>query len=316
MPRTPLITALMFCGITAIFAQQPSFEAASIKPAAPMQQGRMMIGMRGGPGTPEPGQMTFTNVSLGNLIEMAYEVKSYQVTGPGWLDSTRFDIAAKVPTGATKEQSRLMLQNLLADRFKLVLHHSTKESSIYALLVAKGGSKLKQSVDDPNAPQSDSPPGQSFGKGGMIAGPTIGKDGMPQLPPGAPRGAAMMMMAPGGKMRMVANNATMSKFIDLLANQLDRPIVDMTGLTGTYDITLDFAPDPSIMQAKMAAMGGGPPPGPVPGGGGPEGASPDPGGAATIFSALPDQLGLRLEARKGPVDLIVIDSARKTPTEN
>ena len=294
-------------------ASPPAFAVASVKAEEETKAGRNA--------RVTPVGIEFTRFPLRILIAEAYDVTRSKISSPDprvmeMLDAGTYDIVAKADHEVPRAELMRMLQTLLADRFKLVLHHSTKESSIYALLVAKGGSKLKQSVDDPNAPQSDSPPGQSFGKGGMIAGPTIGKDGMPQLPPGAPRGAAMMMMVPGGKMRMVANNATMSKFIDLLANQLDRPIVDMTGLTGTYDITLDFAPDPSIMQAKMAAMGGGPPPGPVPGGGGPEGASPDPGGAATIFSALPDQLGLRLEARKGPVDLIVIDSARKTPTEN
>jgi uncharacterized protein (TIGR03435 family) len=209
-----------------------------------------------------------------------------------------------------------MLQHLLAERFKLVLHHSTKEASIYALLVAKNGPKLKESVDDPNAAQAPGGPVTGGARGGdTTAGPMIGKDGMPQLPPGAGRRGAVMMMAPGGKMRMVANGATIAKLVDMLAMQLDRPIVDMTGLTGTYDITLDFAPDPAIMQARMAGMGVGPPPGMAPEGGGP-GSSADSGPAATIFSALPDQLGLRLEARKGPVDSLVIDSAQKAPTEN
>jgi len=300
-------SGLLFLSFSAAFAQ--SFEVASIKPAAPMRPGQMMIGMSGGPGTPEPGQMTFTNVSLADLVQRAYDVKSYQVSGPGWLESVRFDMEAKVPAGATKEQSKKMLQNLLAERFKLSLHHSTKESSIYALLVAKGGPKLKEAsqnpADDPNAaPPPDVPR--------AAGGPVIGKDGMPRLPPGVGRGGAMIMMAPGGKMRMVANGATIGKFIDTLASQLDRPVVDMTGLTGKYDITLDFAPDPAIMQAKMAAMGAGQPPGMTP----EAGASADPGAAATVFSALPDQLGLRLEARKGPVDLLVIDSVQKTPTEN
>lgn len=310
MFRLFVSSGLMLWSLSVVFAQ--SFEAASIKPAAPLEPGRIMIGMHGGPGTPEPGQMTFMNVSLNDLVQNAYNVKSYQVTGPDWLNSARFDITAKVPVGATKEQSKVMMRNLLAERFKLVVHHSTKESSIYALLVAKGGPKLKEAAKapagDPNTPPSDTPRG--------LGPPVIGKDGMP-LPPGIGRGGAFMMMAPGGRMRMIVNGATIAKLLDALANQLDRPVVDMTGLTGTYDITLEFAPDPSIMQARMAGMGGGgPPPGMGPNGPGPGGDSGDAGPAATVFSALPDQLGLRLEARKGPVDLVVIDSVQKTPTEN
>jgi uncharacterized protein (TIGR03435 family) len=225
--------------------------------------------------------MTFVNASISDLIQSAYDVKSYQVTGPGWLETARFDVIAKVPAGATKAESRIMLQHLLAERFKLVLHHSTKESSIYALLVAKNGPKLKESAKD-----------------------LVNE-------PGSVRGGVTMMIAPGGRMKMVANGTTIPKLTDALGMQLDRPIVDMTELTGTYDITLEFAPDPAVMQAKMAAMGVPPPP--------PDGVSPssaDNGPLATIFTALPEQLGLRLEARKGPVDLLVIDSVEKTPTEN
>jgi uncharacterized protein (TIGR03435 family) len=312
MLRTIMSAGLLACCISAAFAQKapalPSFEVASIKPAAPMGDGMIRVGMQGGPGTPDPVQMTFTNVSLKDLIQNAWDVKGYQVTGPAWLESARFDIAAKLADGTTKEQSRLMLQNLLAERFKLVLHHSTKESSIYALLVAKGGSKLKESAVDPNATVAEGPP--------AAGRETIGKDGMPV--PNVRRGGTAMMMAPGGRLRMVSNGVTMGKFIDSLANQLDRPVVDMTALTGTYDITLDFAQDPAIMQARMAAMGiVAPPPGMGPDSGGAgRGGSTDADPAATIFSALPEQLGLRLEARKGPVDLLIVDNVEKTPTEN
>ncbi len=295
------LTAWICLGMSTAVAQ--TFEVASIKPAAPMEGGRMMVGIQGGPGTPKPGQMTFTNVSLNNILQQAYDVKDYQISGPAWMQSTRFDIEAKVPAGTTKEQSRIMLQNLLADRFKLTLHHSTKESSIYALLVAKGGPKLTESVDDPNAAPADGLPGPL----------KMGKDGMPEGPPGSMKGRVMMMMAPGGRMHLMSGSTTVSKFTDTLASQLDRPVVDMTGLTGKYDIVLDFAPDPAVMQARMGAMGVGPPPGAMH----EAGSSPDdPNGSATIFSALTEQLGLRLEARKGPVDLLVIDSAQKTPTEN
>jgi uncharacterized protein (TIGR03435 family) len=301
---------LMLAGLltaVGLWAQAPTeFEAASIKPAAPMEKN---IGMRGGPGTPSPGQMTFTNVSLAQIIERAYGVKSYQLSGPDWMSSARFDISAKVPAGATKAQSNVMLQNLLADRFKLILHHSTKESSIYVLLVAKGGPKLKESSKESTDGAASALPPSGQGMDGPGRG-MMGKDGKPQLPPGTQKGTPMIigegqMIAPGGIIRMIRNGATIGEFLNVLAQQLDRPVVDMTGLGGRYDITLDFAIDPSITQARMAAMGEGP-----------EGAAADPSSGPTMFSALKEQLGLRLEARKGPVDLLVIDSVQKTPTEN
>ena len=303
MLKTLLIAGIL-AGLT-LHAQTPSFEVASIKPAAPMAEGRMMVGIQGGPETPKPGQMTFTNVSLADLLKTAYEVKEYQISGPDSLRTVRFDISAKVPAGTTKAESRLMLQSLLAERFKFVLHHSTKESNIYALLVAKGGPKLKETPKDTPGADPNVPPAAPDMKNVRM-----GKDGMPEIPAGGPKGRMMIMMVPGGRMKMNVSGTTIAKFTDALAMQLDRPVVDMTGLTAEYDIVLDFAPDMGAMQAKMAAMGAGPPPpGMVPD-------ANDPNGAATIFSALQDQLGLRLEARKGPVDLLVIDSFEKTPTEN
>src|SRR5580704_13504998 len=108
MLRTFVSSSLLISCIGVAFAQKaplPSFEVASIKPAAPMREGMFMVGMRGGPGKPDPEHMTFTNVSLKDLIQDAWDVKSYQVTGPSWLESVRFDISAKVPAGTTKEQS-------------------------------------------------------------------------------------------------------------------------------------------------------------------------------------------------------------------
>lgn len=280
-----------------------------------MQMGRMMLGVQGGPGTPDPSHITLTNMSLSDLIQYAWDVKSYQVQIPGSLDSARFDIAAKLPAGATKADARIMVRKLLTERFQLALRHSSKEASIYGLMVAKGGPRFKASA--PQQPGDAAPaPGDSPLSLAPGQQPTVGKDGFPQLPRGAGRrGGVIMMMAPGGRMRMISNAVTIEKFIEALSMQLDRPLVDMTGLTGTYDITLDFAPDPAIMQARMAAIGGAAPPGMAP-----ESRetaiAPDSVNTASIFTALPDQLGLRLESRKGPVDLLIVDSARKTPTEN
>ena len=279
----------------AVFADTlPSFEVASIKPAAPMTGGRIMIGQRGGPGTPDPGQIAFTNVSVKDLIQNAYNVKAYQISAPnfGWLETVRFDIVARVPAGATAEQARLMMQSLLADRFKLSVHHSSKDQPVYALLVAKNGPRLKESVEDPNAAAA------------------------PPNPAAPPKGAMSMMMTPGGRMRLKSDALTMSRLTDMLASQLDRPVIDATELTGKYDIVLDFAPDMAAMQAKMAAMGVGMPPGAMGEGGGHDAAGSGDSQNATLFTALPEQLGLRLESRKGPVDLIVVDAVERTPTEN
>lgn len=310
------------------------FEVASIKPAAqPGGPGRpTFIGFRGGPGTDDPGQITYTGLPLRFLITNAYDVKPYQVIGPAWLDTERFDVTAKVPSGTTKEQARVMIQNLLADRFGLKLHHDTKDSQVYELVVDKGGPKLKLSdvQDDPPPAKPDPaapppPPGP----------PKLGKDGFPQLD--RPGLFTMMNISPSGpRARLMAKAQTMAQLATPLGNQVNRPVVDKTGLTGKYDFTLEFSFEPG---------GGGPmglpmpplPPGGFGGAGGGEGGgaggratAAGPGGgpspapaeaqstdsAPTVFAALREQLGLRLEQKKAPLDMLVIDHVEKTPTEN
>jgi uncharacterized protein (TIGR03435 family) len=311
-------------------AEPPTFEVASVKPAEPQATGRISVGMRGGPGTPDPGQITYTNVSLKNVLMNAYGVKGYQINGPKWLDSERFDIVAKIPKGATKETFKLMLQNLLAERFKLALHHETKELPMYALVVGKGGPKLKESVDDGATAAGAGPQGGAAGMGGPRvmaplpppggdgAGPVMGRmrvgaDGMPQLPPGMGKNGLMIMMM-NGRLRLVGNRQPVSALLDMLGDQLGRPVVDATELKANYDFTLDFAPEG--MNGPMGMM---PPPPPQhdggPSGGAPMASAPDASGP-TIFTALQEQLGLKLEQRKGPVDLLVIDRMEKVPTEN
>ena len=140
-------------------AESPTFEVASVKPAEPQTGMGIRVMMRGGPGSADPGQITYSNVSLKNVLTIAYAVKGYQINGPKWLDSERFDIVAKIAKGATKEQFQLMLQNLLAERFKLTLHHETKELPMYALVVGKSGPKLKESVEEDPAAGAGSPGG-------------------------------------------------------------------------------------------------------------------------------------------------------------
>jgi uncharacterized protein (TIGR03435 family) len=256
------------------------------------------------------------------LLMTAYNVKPYQISGPPWLDSERYDVTATVPEGTSKEQSNVMLQNLLADRFGVKLHHETKDLPRYELTVAKGGPKLKASAAEPEAPAAPLAEPPPLPKGP----PPIGKDGFPQLPSG--RKGTMMMLTPKG-FHMAVGSSTISTLADMLGNMLASPVVDKTGLTGTYDYTLDFSRD--SMQGDP--MGMAPPPGKgggfgvITGGPGPapgDGARPGDGGAPgadqpeapSLLVAVQEQLGLRLDKKRGPLDLIVIDHAEKVPTEN
>jgi len=297
MKKSMLAWVVLGCSIA--FGQ--TFEVASVKPAAPQTDGRIMVRMGGGPGTPDPGQLNYSNVSLKQVISNAYNVKAYQVSGPDWLDSQRYDIIAKVPEGVTKEQFNLMLQHLLAERFALELRHETKDFPLYELVVGKGGPKLKASVNDPNAAPADAllpPPGRI----------TTDKNGFPQLPPGAAGRPMTMMSVMNGRLRMTSTHQTLPRLVDLLSNQVDRPVVDKTGLSGEYDVTLEFAPEGGSMMKGMP-----PPPPPPPGANVP---SDNSGDAPSIYTAVQEQLGLKLDAKKGPLEFLVVTHAEKTPTEN
>jgi uncharacterized protein (TIGR03435 family) len=293
--------ATLLCASIAL-GQQPNpkltFEVASIKPAAPQAIARLQGSVDGGPGTPAPGRIRLTDMPLRVLIMRAYDVQSFQVSGPSWMDSQRFDVIAKVPTGASKEDAQIMLQNLLADRFRLKLHKESKEAPIYELVVAKGGIKIKEAAQTAAAPAE--------GAGGPLPGlPPRGKDGFLRTP----HGQLGIQATVNGRMRMQGNAVTIARLTDTLNMALGRPVVDKTGLTGVYDVTLDFSPE---------SMGPGPKgPGPGAGGGNPAEAPHDSNDSGpTIFTALQEQLGLKLESRKGPVNLLVVDSVEKMPTKN
>src|ERR1017187_2245597 len=170
MRRAILGTILTSCACWIGYAQSTdppiAFEVASVKPGTQptpqdMGGGRMMVrsgGCQGGPGSTDPGRLSCQNVSLSNFISTAYNLKRYQFAFPAWMDDARFDITAKAPAGATKEQLRSMEQNLLAERFKLVIHYEKKEMTVYELIVGKNGPKLKEAVPDPAAPPDSAPP--------------------------------------------------------------------------------------------------------------------------------------------------------------
>jgi uncharacterized protein (TIGR03435 family) len=312
MLRTIMSAGLVAVTSCAAFAQtaenSPTFEVASVKPAAPIIGNRIMVMMRGGPGSNDPGQITYSNVTLYNVLMNAYGVKSFQISGPGWLDSERYDIVAKVRRGATKAECKVMMQNLLAERFKLTLHRDKKDLPMYALVVGKNGPKLKESVEDPVAAAA-------------MRQPTMGKDGFPVLPPGLAGLSAksLKMMNGGSGASMTASHQSMAEFAEMLSSRLDLPVVDMTGLTGKYDYTLSFSAEGLGRMRLLGGMALPPPAAPPSGEGGPGMAmasAPDGQSSPDLLTALQEQLGLKLEQKKGPVDLLVIDHVEKMPTEN
>ena len=266
------------------------FEVASVKRSPPVMGNRVFFGPpRGGPGTPDPGQITWTYVRMKSLITTAYDVKEYQVSGPAWLDTERYDVAVKVPAGAKKEQVRVMWQNLLAERFGVQMHLDSKEFRVQELVIAKGGSKLKESVEDPGAPIPEGPP--KIENGELKSAGQITR---------------IMRDEKGARAQTTAKAQPLSQLTQMLSNQLSMPVVDKTGLTGKYDYDLEFVPD-------IRGMGMPPPPPGAPG--------PGPGAGASepetdVASAIQQQLGLRLVASKAQLNVVVIDKAEKVPTDN
>jgi uncharacterized protein (TIGR03435 family) len=259
------------------------------------------------------GEMvTYTRMSIKSLVRVAYGVKDYQVTGPAWMDSLQFDISAKIPDGGSKDDAPEMLKALLKERFQLAVHIEKKDHPIYALVVGKGGPKLKPAEIAPagaepkiagNAPPPPPPPpGAGGGRG--PGGP---------LPPGGMR----MQMGPNGG-HIETRAATLPRFAESISRFLDRPVIDQTGIEGTYDFTLDISSDEMAnmmaqMRASMPMMGAGRG-GPGPGGGGDQGPGNMPE-AGSVFQSI-QQYGLKLEPKKAAMDIVTIDSALKTPTEN
>lgn len=269
----------------------------------------MMRGPQGGPGTQDPGRIRYSFTTLRDLLTIAYDVKRFQIQGPQWLDTEHYDVQATMPPETTKEQFRVMLQNLLAERFKMAVHHETKDLPMYSLIVAKSGPKLTVSKEEPASASDAEPPAPPPPP---PPGPMkLNADGFPNLPlPGGGRGGMFQVLMPN-RARLLASKQTMKDLAERLSNTVSRPVVDMTGLTAKYDFTLTFSPEGLFNGAGMVMLG--PPPG---GGGRGPADGPDVETPPDLFAAIQAQLGLKLEAKKGPVDLVVVDRAEKTPTEN
>jgi uncharacterized protein (TIGR03435 family) len=269
--RAKVCAGLAFVTAAAVFGQTaapaPAFEVASVKPAPPPIGGKLLVDVGG-----DPGMVDYKNVSLKSLIAQAHEVKEFQVSGPDWIDSARFDILAKMPPNTSKHQLALMMRTLLGERFKLAVHREQKVMPVYAMVVGKDGLKVK-----PLEGESD--------EGVRI---TVG-----------PKGRRMTGPAP------------LTALAGMLSRMLDRPVVDETAIKGTFNIDLEWVPDEREgggIMAKMKGMA--------------EAASGDAHGdpsgpnGLSLFQALQEKLGLKLEARKSPVDILVVDGVEKVPTEN
>jgi uncharacterized protein (TIGR03435 family) len=249
------------------------------------------------------GRFIAENVSLKLLMEHAYGIRDFQISGaPAWFDSEHYDVQAKPeesgkpanqdPMKMTEEQRqqqeerlKQMVQSLLADRCKLAFHRETKELPIYALTVANGGPKLqevkKEDIVQPGPPPNGPKPG----------GPDV------------PYKGRMMRM---GRGQINGQQVPLQFLADTLSRQLGRTVLDETGLKGIYNFNLQWTPDESQGQMFKGA-----PDGKEPG----DGAPPPESSGPSVFTAIQEQLGLKLESQKGPVEIFVIDHVER-PTEN
>lgn len=298
------LLALLAC--SAAFGQE--FEVASIKAATPPGggvRGQVVFigGPRGGPGTADPTHITWS-ATLAQVLMTAYNVKNYQINGPDWLTSDRFDFAVVVPEGATKEQVAIMWRNLLKSRFGMTLHTIQKEFPADELVVGPNGHKLKQNTEPLPEPAADIPLPPPPPGGGAV-----GQPGPPALnQPG------MLMMMRSGPTGIVANASgraqTMAELAQMLSNQLGHPVVDKTGLSGRYDFSIEFAP--TDLPRGIRLSGGPAVPGPAPAGPAP----PTEEFGLDLAGAIQQQLGLRLVRGKGMLDVVVVDKAERLPTDN
>jgi len=291
MQRTFLIlnfAVLFTSGTLAQPPATPTFDVASIRPA--QQPGAAVnLGLR------IDGAQFHAILALKDFIASAYRVKFYQISGPDWLASEWFDIAATVPEGSTLGQVPEMLRNLLAERFQMKLHRDKKDFPVYVLEVGKGGLKMHETPPDANASHSDQEGGVNVGVSGSGQGVSVNLG----------RGSSYTF----ANNRFEAKKLTMTQLANQIERFLDRPIVDMTGLNGQYDFALDITEEDYRAMLIRAAVSAGVvlPPQAL--------RLLDNGEPVSLFGAV-EKLGLKMEGRKAPLDFLVIDEMQKQPTEN
>jgi uncharacterized protein (TIGR03435 family) len=290
-----VIRMLMPAGlfVASAFAQAPAqrqeFEVISVKVAEPLTAGTQQVNI----GLHIDGaQVHLISASMRDLVRMAYQMKTYQVIGPDWLESERYTIDAKLPAGSTKEQVPEMLKSLLADRFQLKSHNESREFPVYGLEVFPGG-KLKDVTAstealDAKAPTEVNAQGSSAGVSASLPG-----------------GASFAF----SDNKFTAQKIPMTSLADILSRFMDKPVVDMTGLKGRYEVNLSLSEDDYRGMLIRSAISAGvalPPE------------------ALRYLATISDTSlhgalranGLKFENRKAPLPVIVVDSVLKTPTAN
>jgi uncharacterized protein (TIGR03435 family) len=253
---------------TALFGQLAEFEVASVRLHAFGVPGSYPP--TGGIGTDDPERIVYNGFTLGALLLDAFDVKhSWRILGPDWLNggAQRYDVTARIPAGATKEEFRFMMRHLLVDRFQIAWHWETKEVPGYSLVVGKNGPKFTVSETAKRE----------------CSRLHVGKSPDVQVS-SSTRGICLVMA-----------QQPLSRLADFLYGTLTRPVTDRTGLTGLYDFTLFYSVEGTIVDRTLRS---------------------DTEGAPYVTTAVQEQLGLKLEPAKGPIDFLVVDRANKIPIEN
>lgn len=257
---------------------RPEFDVASLKPSHSAAPARL---------TSDPGTWSCLNCRLFDLFGHAYKVFEYQIVAPQWTKDATFDVIVKLPPGfkpasfstpADKDEFAVRMRTLLEERFGMKVHRESREMPVYELVIAKDGPKLEERSEAAPAP----PPG-----------PPVDRDGFPNLP----GGTGMRLSAYRGRIQF--RWQSMANLAHFISTQVDRPVLDATGLNGHYALTLSWYRE---LPPSMAPS--------------PDGTPTDPPPGPTIFEAVEQQLGLRLQPKKGRVDMVVIDDIEKTPIAN
>lgn len=270
-------------------ANFPEFEVAAVKPASAPDQAALAflpasmlakMGFDGGPGTKDPDRIDYHGVTLKSLLARAYDVKPDQISGPGWLGSEYYTIQAKLSLDADQAQLQMMLQRLLTERFQIRFHWEMKETPVYRLKVAKNGPRLKLLEELPHY-ESEDEQREAMRKGAIT--------NMAKMRSAVEANARSGIRT--NSRRFDLPRATTERFAEVLSGNLDRPVKDMTQLEGEYSFQLEWTPD--------SDMGDG-----------------EPSSRVSIFTAIQEQLGFKLEAGNEVIELLVIDKAEKVPTAN